>query len=1346
MSDEEVVVEDVPETRLQALKKKIESHDIPIRSRLEEVEARVEEAIGHSGMFLLLGETGSGKSIYSPLAVRKVLKKLGLPDKIIVLQPTKDAAKGVAVAHCAVTEGELGRDVGYSTSETKMVERDTPVRVVTSGILPRYLFNGTVDNTNTGAIILDEVHAGSIDYHYVFGLIKQLRAEGKAPFVFLTSATVDPEKFQQFFDFDEKDFMSVEGRTFPVEKHYLSEKLQDDSYHGRSAERDMYLEQAVHYARQAIESEQEGDILVFLPGAREIDDCIERLSDIEGIEVLPLHGGRSLEERDYATSGEKKVGVRRRVIVATNIAETSLTVPNVTMVVDSCRKYSIVYNPVLGISRKVIELISQEEAEQRAGRAGRIEEGSCFRMLTQEEFDRLPKHAVTEIERTNLAHLILRLRGNGRDPETFPFFVQPDKAALHAGVEQLKILGALDAEGNVTEIGERMLEIPFKPEDARMLVEAERRGCEDAALTLALFAREQKLFMYPTAEELDRANGYTLEEKKVNAREAIAREQAQFEQDGSDWAKRLNIFIQAIEAGVFECLGDDRRPEVRRAWHEFRDWCRMYHLNAEAIKHVAYRLYTFSREAGIDFDRFQLEARLRHTDPDALNASILAGYQENLLRRNMDSRFPAYNRLQKDDFREINFSPDSSAFARPPEFCVSGSIKEGQGRAYGGKIKRNYASMIHPASLEDVVRLMGDRLKAEPLPEREFDFSLGRAVQMIRYSLSRNNEDEYLGTVGIPLEGEQATRKLAEAIAESPDRLMREGADLYFLHDNYEVLETLRKLHTRSFGIVPLPDQVEWYVARLGNVQTIDEVQKMGDFLQMEVGDFCSEKLLETVNRDYPESIEVGGRLRQIEYESYVGDVNRGVPERFRASLQLSPQDFGSIPVGTHFEIGPQEDRKPLVLRMYFEQELHMSTSAEQLRNLLGNPALSFETQSEYRNTTKKLSAMQSDMELNRNQYEKLGFTGEEFEMVIGQVRWCQEQLQLGVANDEQGKEIIRMISGTIQKIRQVLSEKQQASAKAEEEQRQRRTEALENRVREVEALYDKEESTLLHAAMGVRGGEMSSFYALIKSNLMTGRDLLRGRSRYSLRSLVDPEAAFRVLEEVRGAVRVNEVTRQGSLAAAFEVVKVGQNKSGAKTAETNQVSASVDTREIKPPATETVMTPEIREELRGEVNYIEGVLENLLAEASRISGEPVTKIRTKAQESAERVIKRKELRRDIKDLLKEIESDDSPMIVRGHVGKMRDSVNSLMKANLHQMIVGYDKNWTENFRDMWDKVPHAVAVNEEAQEYISEGLVSIETLTRDVREMLKSHIADWQRGKKIESLSELIETALGGY
>ncbi len=1348
LSDEEdkVVSEDIPETRLRLLKKKIESHDLPIRSRLEEVETRVEEAMARSGMFLLLGETGSGKSIYSPVAVRNVLKKLGLPDKIIILQPRKDAAKGVAEAHCAVTEGALGRDVGYSTSETKMVDRDTPVRVVTSGILPRYLFNGTVDNSNTGAIILDEVHEGSIDYHYVFGLLKELRTEGKAPFIFLTSATVDPEKFQKFFDFDDKDFMRVEGRTFPVDKHYLAEASRDDLYRPQ-AERTAYLEQTANRVKEAIQREQEGDILVFLPGAREIDDCIERLSDIEDIEVLPLHGGLSFDQRNLALSGEKSAQAKRRVIVSTNVAETSVTVPNVTVVVDSCRKYAMRYDPVAGISRKVTELISQEEAEQRAGRAGRVEAGTCFRILTQEEFDKLPKHAVTEIERTNLAHLILRLRGHGRDPETFPFFVQPNKEALHAGVEQLRILGALDADGNVTEIGERMLEIPFKPEDARMLVEAEERGCPDAALVLALFAREQKLFMYPTAEELNRAAGYTKEEQKINAREAIAREQVGFEQDGSDWAKRLNIFIQAMDAGVFECLGDDRRPEVKRAMRDFKDWCRMYHLNAEAIRHVAYRMYDFSREAGINFDRFELEDRLRHTDPGALNASILAGYQERLLIRDPESRLPSYRRLQKDGYQEVNFSPESSAFTHPPAFCIAGSITEGQGKAFGGKIKRNYASLIHPASIEDVVRLMGDKLKAVPRSEIEFDFSLGRAVQMVDYSLPRGEyREEYLGVAGVPLEGEQATRKLAEALAYNPGTILNAGVRLQFPWENDKVIATLKELRVRSQGLVPMPDMVEWYVSRLGNAQTLSEVQRLGDFLRMDIQDFCPDEMMARIERDYPESIEVNGRQREVRYEAHAGDSDRGIPERFGASIQLFPVDFSAIPIETRFEVGPEGARKPLLLKMYLESEWHTSTSLEKLRAILGNPVLSFQMQNEYRSTGKKLMSMLSDMESRRYQSEKLGFTSEEFEMVIGQVKWCQEQLQLEVHSDEQGSEIMRMISETTQGIQRLLKEKQLAYVRAEEARQQQQAREKEERVQEVQALYDKEEPGLLAAASGVRGGKLSAFYLDIESKLRIGREHLVGRSRHFLSRPVDPELALKILEEVRETVRVNGVVTKGSLAAAFEMLKVEKNKP-ANAPETKQSPVSIKKKEIKPQVVEMEMTPEIRAELHGEVGYLETVLESVFAAATPILAEPVTKIKTKAQEAAERVMKRKELRRELKDLLKEVESDEKPAVVRGYIGSMRDSVNALMKANLHYMVVGYDKDWAEKFRALWDDVPEAVVRSEEAQEYITEGLVTSEVLVRDIREIVGQQLADLQKGRDLRiSLAQMVEVTLGKY
>lgn len=1341
--EESIQPEQVQETRLQVLKRRIASHDLPIRTKLEELENGIEGAMGRSRVFLLLGETGSGKSIYSPLAVRNVLKKLGLPDKIIILQPRKDAAKGVAEAHAAVTDGELGRDVGYSTSETKMVERDTPVRVVTSGILPRYLFSETVDKENTGAIILDEVHEGSLDYHYVFGLLKELREQGKAPFIFLTSATVQKEKFQKFFGFDDQDFMQIEGRTYPVEKQYLVQKLEEpaDYFEGRDTRKD-YLKETIALVQKAIVSERVGDILVFLPGAPEINEVTEVLSEIKEIEVVALHGGLSFDDRNRALSGEKMEGAKRRVIVATNIAETSVTVPNVTIVVDSCRRRSKRFDTKTGIFRTGTEYISKQEAEQRAGRAGRIEPGECFRVLTEETFQSLPEQTETEIERTSLAHLILRLRGYGRDPETFPFFVEPKKEALHAGVEQLRILGALDESGEITDVGKRMLDMPFRPEDSRMLIEAEDRECSEAAMTLALCAREQKLFTYPTKEEIDQAPGYSPEDKKTYARQAIARAQQPFEQDGSDWAKRLNIFIQAIDEGVFECLGDRKRPEVKQAERNFKEWCKMYHFNPEALRHIAYRLYEFSREAGIDFDRYDFQQRLIHTEPADLNRSILAGYQERLLHREGDGRMPPYGYLQKNHI-EVTLSPGSSAFSSTPEFCVVGNIEEGSGTSWGRKIKRNYASLVHPASFEEVLELMGDRLTPEP-QERGFDYVSGRAVETVQYF--RVSETGYkgepLGSIKRPVDGKEATQMLASALVNEYELIMDLSGEgwrrsIPFHEKNLSILKRLKDLSVRSQGRVVVPNLVSWYEERLGNTASLDDAIKLGDFLVLDSEKYCSSELLKEIDRDFPEFIEIGGTKKRLYYITSQEGRASGAQGSLQVTTDLSPEEVANLEEATVLEVGPSDNRIPLTIVMNLEGHMYRSESLMQLKKIIGNPELSYSLQMEYRNTKRILDAMLNDMQSKRTESTKLGFTVEEFQTMIENIQWCLGILASEVEDEAQGKEKIQSVRETISRVKKQFEEKKLVVAERRKE-----------RMVEAQALYKQEENWILAVADSTDPN--TSFE--IRRDLGRVRMYAFGESYgYNSPDIADPDEALVLLAKLLKKVRDMGAHKKGALAAALARAKgeeAGTGEKGEQDVSQKDVKATRMKKEkVKVTVEETEMTPEIREDMRSEIGYWEVVLEDMIEKAMLIVAGATSKIKSKAEEAAERVLKRKELRRELKDLFKEVESNEKPTVVHGHIKKVCDSVYSLLKTNLYQMIPGYDKDWVEVFRYFWDQVPERIASDKEIQEYIVAGVVTQETLCQDVRILLKPYMLAMQKGEQVNlSLEDLIEEALGKY
>ncbi|MFH2105009.1 MAG: DEAD/DEAH box helicase, partial [Parcubacteria group bacterium] len=212
------------DARQRDLGRRIAEQKLPVAERLNELENSLESCLDRKGIVLFQGETGSGKSIFSPSAVARVLKKRDLPARTIMLQPRKDACRGIARANAAVTGRKLGKEVGFSTSEEKAIDARTELNVVTPGIFLRYLMEGQLTKEKVGAFILDEIHEGTVDYHLIMGLVKMMHERGEAPLVLLTSATLNKERIQEYFGIDDEDYLKIEGRRYPVEVSYVSKQ------------------------------------------------------------------------------------------------------------------------------------------------------------------------------------------------------------------------------------------------------------------------------------------------------------------------------------------------------------------------------------------------------------------------------------------------------------------------------------------------------------------------------------------------------------------------------------------------------------------------------------------------------------------------------------------------------------------------------------------------------------------------------------------------------------------------------------------------------------------------------------------------------------------------------------------------------------------------------------------------------------------------------------------------------------------------------------------------------------------------------------------------------------------
>ncbi|MEL6649684.1 MAG: helicase-related protein, partial [Bacteroidota bacterium] len=521
---------------MQEIKEAIEGKQLEIADHVEGVAEQWASRVvsGESNFLAMKGPTGSGKSMYSPLIAKRLLKILhGHPNKesikrgkqVLMIQPTRPATTNAARGLSALHGQMLGGSVGMSSSDASIAP-EANIRVITPGVLIGMIQNGQVTKDAIGAIVIDETHSKSEQYSLIFGLLKILDKQKKLPPTLFTSAHFDTQSFADHFGFDaEKDYREFEERLFPIdleeteiEDSNVKEKLvglpkTDDGLSPEQAkeratilknavDEDLFrdhvgpcINKALEYAHEPA-ADNAGDILVFLTGAGEIkqavEKTVERLGDLgKGFDVVGLYGAMPPSERQAIINGDKPKGVKRRIIFSTNIAETSVTIPNIGFVVDSGRRKVLKYNPTTRTQEYRLEYISKEEALQRAGRAGRNAAGKSFRLIPKELFefdDVIEPFRQTDLKNVNLSSLYLQTKVFGYDLQDFPFMEKPfDDKRVAAAKRELIALKALTPELEITDLGRALAKLPFEPRLGKLFIKAADSGnLTQAVVTSAL--------------------------------------------------------------------------------------------------------------------------------------------------------------------------------------------------------------------------------------------------------------------------------------------------------------------------------------------------------------------------------------------------------------------------------------------------------------------------------------------------------------------------------------------------------------------------------------------------------------------------------------------------------------------------------------------------------------------------------------------------------------------------------------------------------------------------------------------------------------------------------------------
>ena len=439
---------------------------LPISGAVEEIS----HALATHQVIVVAGETGSGKTTQLP----KIALAAGR-SRIAHTQPRRIAARSVATRIAAEMGVELGGVVGYQVRFTRQVGKQTALTLMTDGILLAQIAHDR-DLRAYDTIIIDEAHERSLNIDFLLGYLKQLLPRRPDLKVIITSATIDTARFSAHFD--DAPIIEVSGRTFPVEIVYDPLDNPDD------------LAEGIAHAVSQLHALGDGDVLVFCSGERDIRDAADAITALKlpHTEVLPLYARLSAAEQDRVFRPHEGM----RVVLATNVAETSLTVPGIRSVVDPGLARISRYSARTKVQRLPIEEISQASANQRSGRCGRVGPGIAIRLYSEEDFAARPEFTEPEILRTNLASVILQMADARLGPiEDFPFVEPPDRSQVRDGLRLLRELGALkdpDAHGaqaqRLTPVGRLLARLPVDPRMGRMLVEASRRGVLDAMVPI----------------------------------------------------------------------------------------------------------------------------------------------------------------------------------------------------------------------------------------------------------------------------------------------------------------------------------------------------------------------------------------------------------------------------------------------------------------------------------------------------------------------------------------------------------------------------------------------------------------------------------------------------------------------------------------------------------------------------------------------------------------------------------------------------------------------------------------------------------------------------------------------
>ncbi len=827
--------------------------ELPIQARQEEIIAAIR---GHR-VLIVAGETGSGKTTQLPKMCLAAGR--GVDGLVGVTQPRRIAALTVGRRIAEELGEEVGRTVGVKIRFQDQTSDETRIKLMTDGIL---LAEAQTDRFLNAydTLIVDEAHERSLNIDFILGLLKQLLVRRRDLKVIITSATIDTEKFSQAFD--QAPVIEVSGRMYPVQVRYEEPSTEN-------GEETTHIEQAVQALDRLQTSHPRGDILIFMPTEQDIRDTCEiiRGRRYPGAELFPLFARLSAAEQQRVFHS----GGGRKIVVATNVAETSITIPGIRYVIDTGLARVLQYAPRTRTNTLPVVPISRSSADQRMGRCGRTADGVCFRLYSQEDYEQRPKYTPPEILRANLAEVILRMIALGLgDVEAFPFVDAPAPRSIQDGYALLLELGAIvpaqskekhKGKFALTEKGRLMAKLPLDPRLACMLLEAQARDClNDLAIIAAALSIQD-----PRERPMD---------KQAEADQAHAR----FADPSSDFITLLNIWHAY-----------DAIASTRTSWQPVKQFCRARFLSWRRMREwqdVHHQIKTQLAEQGIRSTRPAMPpaqpSDMGHSWYAAVHQSILSGFVSNIAMKKEKQIFQASHN------RQAMIFPGSGLFKNPGPWIVAAEMVE------TSRLFARCAAVIDPAWIETAARAQCKYTYLDPRWERKRE-AVVATEQVSLFGLIIDLRPRPYGPVNPEEAAEIFIRHaLIQGDVRRPPAFLRHNLDLMAQVEKME--ERLRRRDLR----VEEEMLLRFYREQLGQTYDLPALQalvkKKGSdaFLRLNLDDLLNHAPGSEELEQYPEQIEADGLPLACDYRFTPGEAEDGVTVRvpMRAAGALTGDSF----------------------------------------------------------------------------------------------------------------------------------------------------------------------------------------------------------------------------------------------------------------------------------------------------------------------------------------------------------------------------------------------------------------------------------------------------------------------